>query len=1242
MRHRVFSFTLLAFALLLSTAAAASAQSDRGTVTGRVTDPQGAVVPNAKVTATSIDTGDVREATTSDEGGYTLPELRAGLWRVSVEAAGFKTTTVDRYKVAVQVTHTLDFTLEVGAVADVVTVTGDAAAAIQADSPVRQSNVTERQIKELPLQVSSEFAGRTPLSFIFLDSNVTVGTATGGQGTNTSNFRVSGGQALGTEILIDGATTRRTQNGTFFSEVAPGPNAFQEFTISTSSYSAEFGNSSGGIVNLTQKSGTNVFHGELYDLLRNEALNANGFRSNANNLERAPDKQNDFGGNVGGPIYLPHFGEGGPVLNNFKNRAFFFFNFEGYRFKEGENVILTVPTARMRTGDFSELLTDPYIRSFRFCATCPLAWPNGVQIYDPRQPSDTRVAVPGNRLDQYLGGARIDRAGFNILQAFPLPNRTGPNGSSVFQNYSSSTTRPTNMDQWTAKLDFNLSDRQHLTTSYSTRSNDRIATSAGRFPRFPLPFIAQDVWSQEFKSYFARIQHDYTFSPNLLNHFNLGFNRFDVRNRNTSEGFNTSSLGLPANASQNIAFPRVGFPGYGDPISSNDPRAYQDIGSSFFTDHIWDNSWHISDAVTYIRGRHSLKLGAEVRPGQFNFFQRIDPGASFNFRNDQTAADRDPDGGWPIASLLTGATEFSFNSTDSVDPSFRQLTQGYFVQDDIKLTPRLTINVGARYDLPGLRTESHGAFRGFDPTKPNPEAGGRLGAIAGVIGQGGVQADRETLAKPDHSNFGPRVGFAYSLNEKTVVRGGGGLYYAPILYGFEGNNELRTGLLGYNSGSGARTPNGRNAVFFLSTYPSIPPVCPSCQFLGSDVQFFDPDFKTGRTVQWSLDLQRELPYNFVASAGYIGHKATRLRSNFGRLNALPFNALRLGFPLLIKNVNDLNTADRNYAASVGITLPSSPNAVYSGFNGSVAQALKPFPQYNRINNLLESQGTSDYNALQLKLERRFAQGIQAGASYTWSKLLTNAAEDLFGGTPNSGVLQNPFNANLRSESANNPRHVFVANFLFELPFGKGRRFLNEGGVLDRLVGGWQLSGIARYQSGVPLSLFTSDPFYTDFLQTTGYLGNLRLNPTGAAVDASRTFDAARIGLQSFNAGAFAPPPRFGSFGSATNENPSGAAIGSTNYALYYANPARFFGTTAPTLSNVRSDPFSNEDLSLLKKTRITETVSLELGAEAFNVFNRHRFFFPTTDLRDAANFGFQSVNNDRFGRTIQLRARLLF
>jgi hypothetical protein len=1238
MKSRKLITLVLTASFIVFAHATVFAQSDRGSITGTVTDQSGAVVQNAKVTATSMDTGTVREATTSDDGHYTLPELKAERYRVSVEAQGFKTASVDDYKVAVQVTHSLDFKLEVGAITDVVTITSDAAGALQTDTPVRQSNVTERQIKELPLVVGSEFAGRTPLSFIFLDSNVATG-ASSNQSTNTTNFRVSGGQALGTEILIDGAATRRTQNGTFFSEVAPGPNAFQEFTLSTSTYSAEFGNSSGGIVNFTLKSGSNEFHGEVYDLLQNEKLNANSFRNNAagnfaNGDERLPrnrDNQNDFGFNVGGPIYLPRFGEGGRSIWNGKNKAFFFFNYEGYRFKEGANTILTVPTARMRTGDFGELLTDPYILGF---------FGHGVQIYDPRQPADTRTAIPGNRLDQYLGGSRIDAVGFNALQFFPLPNTTGPNGSTVFQNYISQGIRPTDMNQYTTKIDVALSDKQHINGSYSFRKNDRIAGDP--IPRFPLPFTSQGAFNQLFKSHFFRLQDDYTFSPRLLNHFNLGFTRYDVANRNTTDPFNTASLGFPVNATQNSAFPRLGFPGYSDPTNPRgDPRSYQDIGSSFFTDHILDSQWQLSDFVTFVTGRHTAKFGADVRTGQFNFRQRIDPGGSFNFRHDQTAADRDPNGGWPIASLITGATEFSFNSTNSVDPAFRQLTQGYFAQDDFKLRQNLTISIGVRYDLPGLRTEAHDRFRGFDPTKPNPEAGGRLGAIAGAGGQGGVQADQRTLAKPDHTNFGPRVGFAYAWDNRTVVRGGIGLYYAPIIYGFEGGNVLDTGLIGFNTGSGPRTPNGRNARFFLSSYPSIPAVCPTCQFIGSDVQFFDPDFKTGRTVQYSLDVQRELPYKFVASLGYIGHKATRLRSNFGRLNALPFNALRLGFPILNMSLADALSDPTivTYARNVGSPLPSSTSAVFPGFNGNVAQAFKPFPQYNRINNILESQGRSDYNALQAKLERRFSNGIQFGVSYTFSKLITNASEDIFGGSPLAGVLQNPFgSSSQRSVSPNNPAHVVVINYLMELPFGKGKRFLNKGGVVDRLVGGWQFSGIHRYQSGVPLTFFTSDPLNTDFLQLTGYLGNIRLNATGQPIDANGTFIAPRLGRQVINPAAFAAPPQFGS---GFNNNPSGAAIGSANYAAYYANPNRFFGTTAPTLSNVLSDPFTSEDISLLKKTRITESVTLELGAEAFNVFNRHRFFFPTTDLRDAGNFGFESVNFDP-PRRIQLRARLLF
>lgn len=1252
-------FAVALFILFAFGVGTVSAQSDRGAIRGTVSDQTGAVVPNAKVVLTGIDNGETRDVTTGDEGFYTFPEVKAGLYRISVEAAGFQRTTTEDVKVAVQVTHTVNVQLQVGVGTSEVTVQAQGET-LQTDTPVRQTNVTERQVKELPLLVSAESGGRTPLAFIFLDSNVSASGEGNNSSTGTSNasrFKISGGQALGTEILIDGASTRRTQNGTFFSEVAPGPNAFQEFTVSTGSYSAEFGNSSGGIVNFTLKSGTNQFHGEAYDLVRNNVFNSNSVLNITNGQPRNRDNQNDFGFNIGGPIYIPNFGEGTPggIFRGLNDRAFFFFNYEGYRFKQGENVIVTVPTARMRTGDFGELLTDPYYLQF--------FGPQGVRIYDPHQPSDTRQAIPGNRLDLYVspvtGLPVIDPAGLAILQRFPLPNRPG-----VFRNYQASSTRPTNMNQYTLKTDFVLTTKQRLTFSYSRRNQD---AQKGPFARFPDPFVTQGVFNQKFRSQFGRLQHDYTITSNLLNHFNLGYTFYDVANENTTNGFNTSSLGIPLNATQNSAFPRVDFPGYGDPVTSLDPRAYQNIGSSFFTDRLRDAALEASDFVTFVTGRQTLKVGASIRRSQFNVRQKIDPGGTFNFRNEQTSSGRlipdpnnpnnlilaDPNSGHPIASLITGATEFAFNTNNSIDPAFRQLTQSYFVQDDIKATRKLTLNVGLRYDLPGLRTEARDRFRTFDPTVANPQASGRLGAIVGAAGQGGLQARFKTLAKPDRTNIGPRVGAAYAVNNKTVVRAGAGLYYAPILYGFEGGNDVNTGTLGYNTGSGPITPNGRNSTQFLSTFQAIPQVNPGGQFIGSDVQYFGTNFKTGRTFQYTVDVQRELPYNFVASVGYIGHRADRLRSNFGRLNALPLNALKLGNEILTsplsritnpQNADDIAFAAsaRTYAQSVGISLPTSNNAIFTNFGGNVAQALKPFPQYNRINNILESEGTSRYNALQVKLERRFAQGIQFGANYTFSRLVTDASEDLFGGSPLSGILQNPFDRrSLRTISPNNSPHVFVVNYLVELPFGKGKKFLNRGGIVDKLIGGFQISGVHRYQSGTPLVVFTAGD--NGFLDLAGYFGNLRLNLTGQPISVSSPTATSNGGQLVLNRAAFAPAPNFQTF---TLDRPGFLlANGQVNpaYSSFYANPTGFFGTAPAVLTDVRSDPFFSEDMSILKKTRLTETVTFEVGAEFFNVFNRTRFGAPSTDFRDT-NFGVKQIVTpfDAGNRVIQFRARLIF
>ena len=1220
--HKVTLVCLLA--LLFAFSLTAVAQSDRGSIVGTVKDPNGAIVVDAKVTVTNIDSGEVREVQTSADGNYSVPELKAAPYKLTVEAAGFKTATIDRVQVGVQVTRRADVNLEIGNVGESVTVSSDAPV-LQTDSPVQQTNVTEKQIRELPLSIGAESGGRSPLAFIFLDSSVASGgnvadqnSAARGSGTNGFNFRINGGQGLGTEILVDGAGTRRAENGTFFSEVAPGPNAFQEFTVSTAQYSAEFGNSSGGVVNLTIKSGGNKFHGEAYEFARRESLDANIDFNRLTGLPRPVDHQNDFGFSVGGPVYLPHFGEGGPILKDFKNRLFFFFNYGGYRFTQSETVNVSVPTVKMRSGDFSELLTDPTVISF---------FGGPVPIFDNTVPCCSRPVIPGNRVDLYrnaAGQSIIDPVGFNIInQLFPVPTSGG-----VFHNFQTNTVAPAKTNYYVQKLDFVVSDKQRIALS----STYRVLTSLkGGFPRFPRPWVQQGVWDQIFHSQYYRVQDDYTFSPTLLNHFNIGFTRSFVKNKNITKGISPTTVGMPANATQNLALPLIGFPGYGDPVTSRDPRAYQAGGSTFFDNQDGDNAVEMTDFVTWVNGRHTLKFGGATRWQQLNDSNHFDLGGNINFRSNQSSNGNDAVQGWPIASLITGAPEFSFATVQSIDPGFRFFEPSFFVQDDIKVTPRLTVNIGMRYDIPYPRTEHLDKYRGFDRFAPNPAAGGRLGALVGPPGTTyGPTSPYRGLIKPDYTNFSPRFGLAYTINNKTVFRGGYGLYYSPLLY----NDFGRGGQAGFSVQGGANINFGADAFIRLSTYPPLPSPDPHSQFIGADVEGFDRNFKNGRTAQWSLNVERQLPANLVASVSYVGSKGTRLRSSFDPPNAIPLAALKLGQPFLQLNLNDVTATQRTYAQSLGVTLPASSAAVFPGFNGSVAQALKPFPQYGRITEHMESQGQSIYHAFKVDVQRRFSRGIQVGLSYTFAKLITDAAEDLFGDTPINGVVQNPFDRrSLRTPSPNIVPNSFVMNYLVELPFGKGKRFLNQGGVVDKVFGGWQFSGVQRYRNG-PLLVPLIAGGARDFLDLVGYNGNLRPNVTGQTFYTN--IPAGGTSYQYLNQAAFSRPPVYNSgFGVGD--------IGSASYTAYYSNPLRFFGNAAPTYSSLRAQPFFTEDFNILKRVHMTETTSVEVRADFFNAFNRGRFSLPGLDFNNLGIFGVSARNADfNQPRHIQLGIRFLF
>jgi hypothetical protein len=1209
---RILSVSVLLILLALSLPS--FAQSDRGAISGTVFDASGAAIAGAQVTAVNQSTGETRTAKTNSEGSYLFAEIQAAPWKLKVEAKGFAPAETGVFRVAVQITRNVDVKLQVGATGTSVDVVGNAQT-IETENPVLSTNVSERQVKEMPLAVGAEIGGRTPLAFIFLDSNVTSSDFNRQQ--NATYFRVNGGQALGADILVDGSNTRRAQNGSFFTEVAPGPQAFQEFTYSTTNYSAEFGSSSSGVVNFTLKSGTNKLHGEASEFFRNEALDANSWRNKDQKLDRPRDRQNDYGFNVGGPVYIPKLYDG-------RNKAFFFFNYGGYKFNQSENTYITVPTLKMRTGDFSELLTDRYVLS-------QLGGPQA--IYDPHvAPGSRNAPIPGNRLDLYQGGAALDKVGMAIMSYFPKPTRDG-----VYRNYLATSNAPVNMNSEVVKVDQVLSDKQRLSASYTYREQTAIK---GGFPRMPYPAIATGVWDQTFKSHFARAQHDYTISNNMLNHFNVGWNRVYVANNNMTYGFDTLSVGLPSNATANLAFPMVEFPGYNGDL---DPRAAQGIGSTFWHDYMGDNQVELSDSLSWVRGRHTIKLGADLRIQQLNVFQNFDNGGHFNFRHDQTSgldANGNQTGGWTLASLATGATEWSWVTLTPTRPAWRYLNQGYFINDDFKVNSRLTLNLGFRYEYQRPRVEAHDFYRAFDPTAMNPEVG-RAGALAGAAGQGGLKTTYQGMFEPNRTDFSPRVGFAYSLNTRTVVRGGIGLYYAPYLY------DASSGILGYRAWRNIIPPYSidhgwMSTSAYLSTYPAHPSPDPAGQFIGSDVDYYQKDAKTGRTEQWSLGLERELPWNMMASASYIGNKGTRLRSNLTRINALPFDYLKLGAEVLNRNINDVTAADRAYAGSLGITLPTSANAVYQGFNWSVAQALRPFPQYNHVNNLMESRGQSWYNALNLRLDKRFSQGLQFGVAYTWSKLITTAGDDLWGNTPLTGVLQNPFDTrSIRALSPTNAANVVVFNYIYELPFGKGKQFLNRGGIVDKIVGGWQINGIHRYQGGMPIVVSINGGNARGFLDTMGYGGNLRPNLTGKPILLGGSLTGANVAI--VNPAAFSAPAEYGA---APTKNVSDPA-----YAAYYANPMKFFGT-APAVLNSRILPYYSENFSLLKKFRISESMTAELGAEAFNLFNRHRYWMPDTNLdgfradgtATNGNFGMASVTDTTAytPRSVQLRARFTF
>ena len=1181
-------FTVAFFVLV--TASRALSQSDRGTIAGTVLDSSGGVVANANVTATDAATSATYSATTGPTGGYRLYDLRVSVYRVSVAAPGFKTEEKTGVVVQVNSTASLDFSLQLGDVKETLTVVADAPG-IQTESSDIGTVVTAKQIEELPLALSATGQShlRSPESFVFLAPGTTGPGTTSGGAAGIFESKLSGGQAFSTEVLLDGASIVHAELGSQFDENAPSVEAMNEFKVTTSTIPAEFGRTSGGVESFTTKSGANAFHGTAFDILRNDKLDANSWTNNFNKAPKPRDHQNDFGGSLGGPVWIPK-------LYNGHGRSFFFFSWEQYRKNEGTSNITTLPTDAERTGDFSALLgaatgaTNP-------CDNTPVLLG---QIFDPSTTKTVkgqlcRTAFPGNKITSTLSPVALKVLGF--LNVHPNIAPTAANNQGLINNFLFLSNRPIRETSMSFRIDQNWGAYNKFFFSYSSRDNEQLNGIAALPPPLDRNF---------FKSRFAhylRFGWDRTLSSTLLNHFNVGFNRLNDPSKGVSVTGQDWEKTLGITGASGPGFPVFNFGG--SPVNVG----YQGFAASN-SDNAIPNSLLVADSVSWIKGRHSLRFGFEWRSSQFSRIGQSDTSPSYSFSNLQTAfKPADNTTGDPFASFLLGLPNDESLVISSHNSRWISNYYAGYVQDDLKFRKNLTFNLGLRYDVDTPRHEAIGAMSVLDLTVPN--TGNAAVPISPAVPGALIYGPNATGAKTYYKDFGPRVGFAYAPEKlfgrewlrNTVIRGGYGIYYSALSYSdfgdqlssgttvnpdFPSPNQFAPGIQSLDAGFPSFTPpsdakdpallNGQGPHYLSAGYG-----------------------RPGMVQNWSFEVQHQLATDLILSVGYVGTHGTRLRSNLAQINSIDPKFYSLGTKL---GDSVSSPAGQATLASLGVTIPSWFIPLY-GPNKPIDQLLRPFPQYLGIGtDAFENLGQSTFNALEAKLERRFHNGLNVLASYTYSKTLTDAdsAQPFFSGfgTNTTFGVQNPFN--LKSEKAvsyQDVPHALVLSYLYELPAGPGKKYMSHG-VPSKVLGGWQIGGVQRYQSGSPASiLFGSVPSP----EASG--GNFLLSRVPG------------VPIYSPNKSSFDPAK--GSSGCIENSQTGLFTSTSTNN---YFNCAAFFDPNAPGLvaqrgyvfgdssiryGNIRSDRYFSEDFAIVKRTAISETHSLIFKMDIPNAFNRHIF-----------------------------------
>ena len=1112
------------------------AQSYTASLRGVVTDATQSAVPNAQVVATDPRRNIQQQATSDAAGRYVLTNIPPGEYTLTVEATGFKKYTQGNLLIQVSQDLNIDITLQVGEVTESVSVTAEAPLLESSTSSVGKV-VENREIVNLPLNT------RNPYQLVFLTPGVS-----GSVSINYDDMRysVNGARVRMLDTLVDGvAASHPTVNGAGGVSVFPSVEAIAEFKVMGANPPAEFGRSQGSILNVVYRSGANQLHWSLIEFLRNSEFDANSFFSNRNNVPLASFRRNQFGVDVSGPIR--------------RDKTFFLFDYAGLRERSASGATYTLPTLLERAGDFSNTRAA-----------------NG-QVINIFNPFSTRSSGSGFVRDTLVGNrippSMLDPVAQNVMKYYPAPNTTG-NPVTNQQNYYKTGARALNTDQFDIRIDHNLSESRRFFARYSARDNSDA----------PPAYFPDEVAIAEGRVITENHMHnavaDFTDSlaPTLILNVRLGFARTLFVYNNQGLGFAPSQLGLPG--SIDLAADRLMFPAIR-------PSGYQGLGGS---DHRRSgfNTGTLLASLSQVRNAHTLKYGWEGRLIRVNVWEARDS-ASFSFSQSFTQGPNpvqaSATAGNAIASMLLGA-----GSSGNLYQAWKNVAAqsfyyaGYF-QDDWRVTRKLTLNLGLRYDYDQPRTERFNRFNWFDPFVPSPLAPKSPGLVGGLQFVG-VGSNPRRQYTPDRNNWAPRVGLAYQATAKTVIRMGYGHLFGLSPqeaigtvgpYGFRVENTWQT------SADGGLTPLN----LLRNPYPNgfrPPPGAADglVTGVGGPIQAPLQATFTPWSMQWNFTIQQELPARMLLELGYVGTRGLQLsrggESGF-TLNQLPLDRMSLGNQLLATVENPFYVANG------------------PGFfaNRTVArnQLLRPYPQFTDIFPLFSSGSSSTYHGLQATLKKRLSMGLQLEGSYTWSKSMDNGE----GGFQDSNRITLS-----RAVTDLDAPHRFIMNVVYELPFGRGRRFGNGAPQWsDTLFGGWMMDGIINYQSGTAFGVSANNVCrcfnQAAYANSKGFSGKLE----GRAEDRlNRWFDTS----------AFSQPDQF------------------------------TIGNMGPRSADLRNDQIANWDLAVSKDFRPIEKLRVQFRADFLNAWNHPRFGGPNTSVT-SSSFGVVTSQSNA-PRQVQLGLKLLW